>query len=184
MEEADFVQKSREGDAEAFASLVKRSRHEIFRLCLQILRDSDRAEDITQEAFLIAYRKLDQFEGRSSFTTWVFQIAKRLAIKAQEKDKPLPLNEEILSDQSSVPLSSRMAEDEELREAIHRGLSQLSEKQRVVFQRFDLEQKSHKEIAEELNICIGTVRSRLHYARQKMRVFLKDYFETSSRSLQ
>lgn len=175
MQEKELIEASKQGDDLAFKKLMDEYETKIFYFCLGKTKDEEAAKDLTQETFLKAFQHLTSFRSESSFYTWVYRIAFNETmnyLKKRERHKEEEFHEEHFSfHQEAKPAF----EVEAVQEAIQMGLSLLSSKHRIVFELYDLQKKSHKEIAVELHIPEGTVRSRLHYARQKMRVFLKNY---------
>jgi RNA polymerase sigma-70 factor (ECF subfamily) len=174
MQEKELVQKCLQGDESAFNTLALSCRLKIFRGVHRLIKDEEIAEDITQEAFLHAYQHLDQFRMESSFYTWVYRIARNLAIDTFKKKKEISFRDELLV--PSAPAKDEVA-DHELENAIQEGLKTLSEKQRVVFEKFDIQKLSTQEISDLLKIPSGTVRSRLYYARKHMKAFLNNHFK-------
>ncbi len=171
MEEKDLIKKSKKGDQEAFRQLMEKYQKRIFNSCFQILHDVEHTEDVVQEVFLTAYAKLNSFEGRSTFYTWLYKIAKNKALNALRKihHEELPLKEEILS----LAGPTEKEENGLKMDAIYDALQDLSPKQRIIFELFEFQKKAQKEIAADLNIPPGTVRSSLFYARKKIKKRMK-----------
>ena len=137
------------------------------------MKDEEIAQDLTQETFLHAYQHLDTFHGRSSFYTWIYRIAHNLSLnflKKTHRQQELEFKEELLP---AGFISEDQLEDEEFNQALQVALQTLPPKQRIVFEMFDLQRIPHKEIAAKLGISPGTVRSRLYYARHKLRSLIK-----------
>jgi RNA polymerase sigma-70 factor (ECF subfamily) len=150
-----------------------------------MLHDHEEAHDLTQETFINAYRHLPKFKMHARFYTWIYRIAVNLCINFIKKKKNIqtrPLTNFIYS-KGGQPYFEKVKrvvlpespEFKEIEEALHHGLQTLSPRHKAVLIMYDIEGLSHKEIAQLLHINEGTVRSRLHYARQKMRKFLKDF---------
>jgi RNA polymerase sigma-70 factor (ECF subfamily) len=184
-EDAGFVARARRGDPAAFAALFEKYREKIYRVAFGYLHDQEEALDIAQEAFIKAFRNLDGFEGKSGFYTWLTQIAINLAIDARRKRtrrKIVALEEYMESGEklggTTEPLSpERRLSEKETRERYFEALEQLSEKHRTVFLLHTVEGMAYKEIAETLEISIGTVMSRLHYARKRLQELLGDVLQ-------
>lgn len=185
LDEKNLIIQSQKGDEEAYAELIRRYRRKIFFLCNHLLRDQELAEDITQETFIQAYRHLSHFKMQSRFYTWIYRIAINLCINLMRK-KYSQKTGGVLSDLSymteaghayleKMQKSSDSIENRELHEAIEKGLKTLSPIHREVLEMFDMEGLSHKDIALKLHTNPGTIRSRLHYARRQMQIFLKEY---------
>jgi len=168
MQEKELIEKCKKGDEEAFSTLMHLHEGKIFQVCLQIIKDEEIAQDLTQEAFVHAFQHLDSFKMHSTFYTWLYRIAKNLSLNLLRK-KHLQ-EQELKEELTSAPVPQ---EEEELSQRMQEALEQLPLKQRLVFELFDLQKVPQKEIAAQLNISPGTVRSRLFYARRKMRRLLK-----------
>ena len=171
------------GDEGAFNQLALRHRAGIYRLALSVVSNPEDAEDITQEVLMKIYRKMNQFEKESRFTTWLYRIAvnqchdfhrkkrglfTKLVPTAQEDEDPLAR----LPDKSQREPDAA-ASREELATALQKALAQLKEKHRNAFVLREVQGLSCREVAEILNCSEGTVMSRLFYARQKLRVLLR-----------
>ncbi len=182
-EDAALVERARAGHTSAFAALFEKYREKLYRIAYGYVHDKEDALDIVQEAFIKAFRNLDAFAGKSSFYTWLTQIAINLAIDARRKrarKKVVPLEDfmearERVGGATAPPPPDRRVREMELRERYFQALEQLSEKHRTVFLLHTVEGMAYKEIAEALDISIGTVMSRLHYARKKLQELLGDY---------
>lgn len=171
MEEKDLIQRCLKGEEGAFETLVQQNRSNVYRHCLQIVKDEEIAEDLTQETFLRAFQRLQTFRMEARFSTWLWRIAHNLSLNYLKQH---PKVEQEFKEELFVPKFIEKEEvDEELMERIHQALEKLSPKHRIVFEMYDLKHIPQKQIAAELNISHGTVRSRLHYARKKIREFLQ-----------
>jgi len=161
-----LLREAASGDREAFKSIVLHYQQQVFLLAYSILRNKEDAMDIVQETFMRLYQKLDVYEQEGNFRGWLLQIAKNLCIdyyrkhyaRRREMESEKPLDELVLvsSDRSSNPLSS------DLRRTVSRGLEQLADRQRLVFVMKHYNGLDYREIAEILNIRLGTVKS-LHF---------------------
>jgi len=171
MREKNLIEKCLHGDEDSFKILMQSYEQRIFFACLQIVKDEQLAHDLTQETFLHAYQHLSSFRQESSFYTWIYRIGRNLSLNALKKIKNP--TQEYREDLHASKFSLPEKHSEEFDQLIQEGLKTLPFKQRQVFELFDLQNFSHKEIAAKLNIPPGTVRSRLYYARKKMQEFLK-----------
>ncbi len=185
-DEATLLARARAGDADAFEALFRRYRERVYRVVWGYVRNEEDALDVTQDAFLKAYRKLAAFEGKSSFFTWVTQIAINRAIdvsRKRKRRKDIPLEQSHDRGEASrlpgrSPPSrppSAGVEQEELERLFRRALESLSDKHRTVFLLHTQQGLAYKEIARTLDISIGTVMSRLHYARKRLQRALGAY---------
>ena len=177
-DEAILIERCRAGDLAAFEPLVEKYRQRVYRLAYNVLRDSDEAWDVAQDAFIRAFQALPSFRGDSAFYTWLFRIVMNVARdrarqhaargrafgteRVDEKDW-----DRVLIEQATGP--DAHATQVEERERIARALATLSEPHRAIIMLSDLEGLSYREIAEVLNIPMGTVMSRLHNARRRLR---------------
>lgn len=177
-EEIGIITSIRDGQFGLFDRFVDAYRHRLVRFLFLQLGSLQDAEDVAQESFLSAYRKLNRFEGRSSFYTWLHKIAHNLAIDRQRsKDYRNHRNQVSLTDHemmgaSEVENPAKQAESEETKAMIHQALMQIDEERRQVVVLRDLQGMDYSDIAEVLSIPIGTVRSRIHRARLELRPLL------------
>jgi len=177
-DEKILIERCRAGDLAAFEPLVEKYRQRVYRLAYNVLRDPDEAWDVAQDAFIRAFQALPSFRGDSAFYTWLFRIVMNVARdrsrqhaargrafgteRVDEKDW-----DRVLVDQATSP--DTHATQVEERDRIARALATLSEPHRAIIMLSDLEGLSYREIAEVLNIPMGTVMSRLHNARRRLR---------------
>jgi RNA polymerase sigma-70 factor, ECF subfamily len=173
-----LVQRCQAGDLAAFEPLVEKYRQRVWRLAHNVLRDREEAWDVAQEAFIRAYQALGSFRGQSAFYTWLFRIVMNLAAdRARQRaargrafgTERVPEEdwERVMTDQGVAPDSSAAQTEE--RERLMKALDTLSEDHRTIIMLSDLEGLSYREIAEVLDVPMGTVMSRLHNARRRLR---------------
>ena len=190
MLEADLVMRARRGDLAAYDELVKRYQERIYATIYHMTSNHEDANDIAQEAFIKAYQALKSFKGGSSFYTWLYRIAvnKTINFLKQRKHKnhfslnDLDFNAE--NDPDLVALTSdktplRAVGLTELQKKLNESLLKLSEPHRMVVVLHDVQGVSHDEIAEIMDCNIGTVRSRLFYARQQLQGYLAEYAKST-----
>ena len=188
VDESVLVKRAREGDLSAYDDLVRRYQERIYATIYHITANHEDANDLAQEAFIKAYQALKSFKGGSSFYTWVYRIAVNKTInflkqrrnKAQMSLDDLDFNAE--HDPDLVALISdktprREAGLAELQEKLNSAMQRLSEPHRLVVTLHDVQGLSHEEIADIMGCNIGTVRSRLFYARQQLQAYLSDYLK-------
>ena len=183
--ESTLIDRCRRGDAEAFGRFVDLYQARVTGFVRRMVATSDDAEDLAQETFLRAFQSFERFDGRSSVRTWLFRIAHNLCIdRARRLDRrveeaPLVDGE----DESAIDVSDsrwqpdRILLDDELREAIERGIAAMSEKLRAVLLLHDREEMAYDEIGATLGIPVGTVKSRLFLARGHLQATVKTYLE-------
>ncbi|GIW72766.1 MAG: RNA polymerase sigma factor RpoE [Planctomycetota bacterium] len=172
--EAALLARARQGDREAFEALVRGLWPALVRFC-HGLAGRDRGLDLAQEALLRALRGIRSFRGEASFRSWVFRIARNAWIneRALLRSRTERSAGETVLDRAAATESPSAAEERrELVAEIERALAQLPEEQRTALLLCDREGLSYKEIAEAMGTPIGTVMSRIHYARTKLRRML------------
>jgi RNA polymerase sigma factor RpoE len=188
VEELELVRRARRGDLSAYDDLVRRYQERIYATIYHMTSSHEDANDLAQEAFIKAFQALKTFKGGSSFYTWVYRIAVNKTInflkqrkhRAQMSLNDLDFNAE--HDPDLVALISdktprREVGLNELQERLNEAMQKLSEPHRLVVTLHDVQGLSHEEIAKIMNCNIGTVRSRLFYARQQMQALLSDYLK-------
>jgi RNA polymerase sigma-70 factor (ECF subfamily) len=184
-DDAALIERSRAGDVAAFEPLVEKYRQRVWRLAYNILRDREEAWDVAQEAFIRAYQALPTFRGQSAFYTWLYRIVMNVAAdRARARGArgrafgtervPEEDWERVLPDQGRAEESpDAVAARHEQQQKITRALDALPEHHRRIVVLSDLQGLSYREIAETLEIPMGTVMSRLHNARKRLREALK-----------
>ena len=180
-DDREAVRRVQAGDTEAFEPLVEKYKRKVFRLAYQVLRDQEEALDVAQEAFVKAFRALPAFKGDSAFYTWLFRITMNVALdrKRQRATRAKSLGADDVPPEewertatSTDPDPEDVATGVERRERIRKGLDSLSEHHRAIIILSDIEGLQYREIAEVLGIPMGTVMSRLHHARKRLREVL------------
>ena len=158
----DLIRAAAKGDQVAFAQLVRAHQAQVWRFLSHLLGDPSLAEDVTQETFLKVYRKLDSYQFRSRFSTWVMAIARNAGFDAMRKNrrKRVDLDVDLLDDPLARSAPSRL----ELETAI----GSLAPKLREAFLLVEVTGLSYQEVAQVLGVPIGTVKSRLYHARRHL----------------
>ena len=187
-DELVLVKRARQGDLSAYDELVRRYQERIYATVYHMTSNHEDANDLAQEAFIKAFQALKSFKGGSSFYTWVYRIAVNKTInflkqrknRAQMSLNDLDINAE--HDPDLVALISdktprREVNLTELQEKLNEAMQKLSEPHRLVVTLHDIQGLSHEEIADIMGCNIGTVRSRLFYARQQLQAYLSDYLK-------
>jgi RNA polymerase sigma-70 factor (ECF subfamily) len=188
VEEQELVKRARQGDLSAYDDLVRRYQERIYATLYHMTSNHEDANDLAQEAFIKAFQALKTFKGGSSFYTWVYRIAvnKTINFHKQRKNRShMSLNDLDFNaehDPDLVALVSdktprRAADLTELQEKLNTAMQTLSEAHRLVVTLHDVQGMSHEEIAKIMDCNIGTVRSRLFYARQQLQGQLVDYLK-------
>jgi len=186
-----LVHRSLSGDDEAFAQIFGLFRERIYRIAFRFTHDHDDAMDLTQTTFIKVHRSLSSYREESSFSTWISRIATNCGIdwvRAKKREGKVGLDDAPELPTASLPDSglsgprpgpARSVEQAELGEAIREAVDALSEKHRSVFVLHCVEGTPYKDIAEILDISIGTVMSRLFHARRYLRRSLEPYLGES-----
>src|SRR5213596_3760391 len=188
--EMDLVKRCQAGDTEAFDELVTRYRTRIFGMIYNMVHNEQDAWDLAQDSFVKAWKSIKRVRGRSAFYTWIYRIIMNVTIdwlrKKQVKgagaefDDAIQLKE-INPASRTVPkaeaLPHERMEQREIRQRIDAAITQLTPEHRAVILMKELEDMQYHEIAEALGCSIGTVMSRLFYARKKLQNLLRDVYE-------
>lgn len=187
-QDAELVLKAQRGDLHAFDELVERYHGKIYGLTYNMTSNREDAEDLTQEVFVKAFEALPRFQGKSSFYTWIYRIAVNKTInyrKKRNRKRALSLDQfdqEIKMDSSYHDLTSkgsplRNISLSELQIKLNEALQNLSEKHRTVVVMHDMQGIPHEDIAKVVGASVGTVRSRLFYARRQMQSELSEFIK-------
>ena len=179
-----LVERAKGGNQEAFGALVRLHQDRAFAVAYRLVRQREDALDIAQEAFVRAYQSLAGFKGEARFSTWLHRIVVNLALdhlrrqphhEAGEYKDARALEEAAHQVVAPTANPEQAAEATEMRGLIKRGLAALPAEQRTALVLREIEGLSYKEIAQAMRCSIGTVMSRLHYARRKMQVTLRPH---------
>lgn len=183
-DDVSLVEAAKGGDMAAFEELVARYRDKLYARAFSIVRNEDEAIDLSQEAWVKAWQKLNQFKGGSTFLTWITRIVINLCLDHLRKQKnPVSFSIEQLNEESGgverqIPvIASDPTEGlarEELRRRIDEAMDKLTYAHRTVLVLHEFEGLEYKEIAKQMGCSIGTVMSRLFYARRRLAALLAD----------
>jgi RNA polymerase sigma-70 factor (ECF subfamily) len=186
--DADYavVKQVQAGDVAAFDKLIVKYRERLFGVVYNLTSNREDAADLTQDAFIKAFQSINRFQGQSSFFTWLYRIAVNTTLTHLRKHRHRTffslenLQEDQVSAQIIAQLSDKKGADRdvqlrELQEKLNEAMQKLSIKHRTVITLFEIDGLSHAEIAEITECSEGTVRSRLHYAKQFLQAELSQY---------
>jgi RNA polymerase sigma-70 factor (ECF subfamily) len=186
-----LVERAQQGHLASYDVLVTRHRGKIFAMIRNMIHQEAEAWDLSQEVFIKAWHALPKFEAKAKFSTWIYRIAhnvvydwtrKRKIESAGELNDEIFAREKIDSASMTTPSGGESPDDtltrSELRVKIETALGKLSGEHREVVVLKDVQGLSYKEIADVMECSIGTVMSRLYYARQKLQTMLKDEYES------
>ncbi len=180
LEDVELVARSKKGDMHAYEELVHRHRDKLYARAFSMMRNDEEASDMAQVAFIKGWQRLEQFHGQASFSTWMTRITINLCLdlirkkKRQRADSIERIEEDLggverqMDFGLEVPNPWAGLERTELRVRIDEALKKLSEAHRTVIILHEFERLEYKEIAKRLGISIGTVMSRLFYARRRL----------------
>lgn len=177
--EDDLVARARRGEEAAFAELFQTHKRRVYSLCLRMIRDSAEAEDLTQDAFLQAFRKIGTFRGESAFSTWLHRLAVNVVLMRLRRKRLAQVSLDEVDGSPEDPMKREYgAEDRRLmglidRISLERALAKLPSGYRTIFVLHDVEGREHSEIARLMKCSVGNCKSQLHRARLKLRKWLR-----------
>jgi RNA polymerase sigma-70 factor (ECF subfamily) len=184
--DAECVRRVQQGDTDSFEILVRRHQRTIFNLVYRLLGDYDEAAEVAQEVFLSAYKSIGQFRGDANFSTWLYRIGlnhastrRKSLNNTQQRHVPLD-GTEAIADGAVDP--ARSFEHKEIQQRVQQALNSLDpDDARIILLR-DLQDVPYEDVAEMLDIPVGTVKSRLHRARQALKSHLAPYFQANRKA--
>lgn len=187
-DDQELVRSVQGGDLAAYDELVRRYQERIYATLYHMTSNHEDANDLAQESFIKAFHAIKSFKGESSFFTWLYRIAvnKTINFLKQRKNRIyLSLNDLDLNAENDPDLVAFVSEKNprrdmsltELQEKLNAAIQRLSEDHRLVVTLHDIQGLSHEEIGKIMDCNVGTVRSRLFYARQQLQAFLSDYLK-------
>ena len=185
MTEKNLIRRAKSGDQEAFGQLVLAHQNKIYTLCVHMVTDREEAADLAQEAFLKAWRSLSSFQEESSFATWMHRLTTNVCLdylrkqtRRQNIAPAISLDDEEAAwsepaDRSQDP--QEKLEQLERKQALNRALEELPEHHRRMLLMREVSGMSYQEIADGLDVDLGTVKSRISRARERLRkILLRD----------
>ncbi len=188
IQESELVKRARRGDLGAYDDLVRRYQERVYATVYHMTANHEDANDLTQDAFIKAFQALKSFKGGSSFYTWVYRIAVNKTLnflKSRKHRTAYSLNDLDFNAENNPDLVALISDKTprreagltELQEKLNEAMQQLSEQHRLVVTLHDVQGLPHEEIAQIMDCNVGTVRSRLFYARQQLQGYLDDYLK-------
>jgi RNA polymerase sigma factor (sigma-70 family) len=182
-----IVRQVQAGEVAAFDRLIMKYRERVFGILYNMTSNREDAADLTQDAFIKAFQSINRFGGQSSFFTWLYRIAINSTLSHLRKarlrsffsleaiDEDAPVSRELIAALTDKTGADRDTFVRELQEKLNEAMQKLSIKHRTVVTLFEIDGLSHQEIAEVMDCSVGTVRSRLHYAKQLLQSELQPY---------
>lgn len=187
-DDRELVKRAQAGDYSAFDSLVHKYQERVYSTLYHMTSNHEDANDLTQEAFIKAYKAIHSFKGDSSFFTWIYRIAVNKTInflKTRKNKIHLSLNDLDFNAEHDPDIVALISDKtprrdlglSELQEKLNEAMQKLSDVHRLVVTLHDVQGLSHEEISKIMDCNTGTVRSRLFYARQQLQGYLTDYLK-------
>ena len=183
-DDAKLVEWAKLGELNAFEVLVSRHRDRVYARAYSIMRNEDLAVDLSQNAWVKAWQRLHQFHGDAGFLTWLSRIVTNLCMDELRRQKRVKMDSIEAMEDFTGPVESRLEleainpadrlEREELKKRIDAALAKLSDNHRMVIVLYEFEQLEYQRIAEKMGTSIGTVMSRLFYARKRLASLLNE----------
>jgi RNA polymerase sigma-70 factor (ECF subfamily) len=173
-DEADLIARCQQGDEQAFRELVDRHKDLVFGLLARSVADRSRVEDLAQEVFLKIHRGLPYFRGEAKLTTWIFRIVLNLLSQDAEKrraSREVALDPDIADHQPRA--IDRSLSDLEMRDRLKKAMARLPANYRLLIAGHYLHDVKYEELAEALDIPVGTVKTHLHRAKKQLRALLE-----------
>jgi RNA polymerase sigma-70 factor (ECF subfamily) len=181
-----IVQRVQAGDVAAFDELILKYRERVYAVIYNMTSNREDAADLTQDAFIKAFQSINRFQGQSSFFTWLYRIAINATLSYIRRNKLRSFFsfDKIHADNKVTDVIDQLTDKTdverevfvgELQEKLNEAMLKLSIPHRTVVTLFEIDGLSHEETAEIMNCSVGTVRSRLHYAKQLLQAELKSY---------
>ena len=184
--DAECVRRVQQGDTDSFEILVRRHQRTIFNLVYRLLGDYDEAAEVAQEVFLSAYKSIGQFRGDANFSTWLYRIGlnhastRRKSLNNTQQRHVALDGTEVIADGVADPAKS--FEHKEIQQQVQQALNRLDPADARIILLRDLQDVPYEDVAEMLDIPVGTVKSRLHRARQALKANLAPYFQASRKA--
>jgi len=188
-DDTQLVDKSKRGDMEAFRMLIKRHEKGVYNLAYRMLQNIEDAKDAAQEIFLKVFASLNSFRGESSFATWLYRIATNECINRLKRPRLLSLEElrrEYENERKPIeppqlidtsPLPEELAERREIQQLLHKAMDELPDNYGLVITLRHLQGLSYSEIAETLDLPVGTVKTYLFRAKKILKIKLQRFVE-------
>jgi RNA polymerase sigma-70 factor (ECF subfamily) len=186
IDDAECVRRVQRGDIDSFEVLVRRHQKAIFNLVYRLLGNYDEAAEVSQDVFLSAFKSIHQFRGEANFSTWLYRIGlnhastRRKSLNSAQRRQLSLDGTEVIANSTVDP--AKNLEDKEIQQRVQQALNSLdAEDARIILLR-DLQDIPYDEVAEILDLPVGTVKSRLHRARQALKTSLAPYFQASRKA--
>ena len=184
----ELVEKFKKGSIEAFEEIIARFETKVFQLALRFTRNQEDAEEVMQDVFTTIYKKIDGFQGKSAFSSWLYRIVVNAAFMKLRKRKQnntisiedlAPAVRQLCLERENVHMerSDSLASSKEVRDVIQAAINRLPRQYRAVFVLRDVDGLSNQEVGEILSLSVPAVKSRLHRSRLMLRKKLQRYYD-------
>ena len=179
------ISKFKEGDETVFYTLVGELKQQVFNTCFGFVRNTQEAEDLTQDTFIKAFQNRDKFKGDSTLKTWIFRIAVNTSLgylRSKNRDKrkwfsnALSLDD-VQEKMNSIDYPDKTLEEKELEATLNAALNLLPENQKSVFVMSKIDGYSNKEISEILSLSISSIESLAHRAKKNLQKILEKFYK-------
>ncbi|OWZ83320.1 RNA polymerase sigma factor [Natranaerobius trueperi] len=178
-----LVKKCQKGKLDAFEDLVNKYQQKVYSLCYRFAGNHDDANDLAQEAFIRVYHSIDKFHFKSAFSTWLYRVTSNVCldeIRKKKRTSSVSINSPMETDEGEVYFNlpdqkfnpEQLTERKDVQDIVHKAIQELPEEQRITILLREIEGLSYEELAEALNVSIGTVKSRLNRARHNLKEIL------------
>ena len=176
-----YIEQVQKGNTEAFSFLVEKYQDMIFGLCLKMIQNTQDAEELAQDTFVKAFRSISSYKGNSKFSTWLYRIAYNASISMMRKRKLElhSIDEQRLSDHDEMRLQEQFGQlkKEDLSNYLRKAMESLSGNDQVLITLYYYEERSVEEVAEITGLTESNVKVKIHRARKKMHILLKDLLQ-------
>jgi RNA polymerase sigma-70 factor (ECF subfamily) len=183
-DDLELIDRFKDGDTSAFGEIVNKYQDKIYNLCRHMLGNAEEAEDAAQDVFLKAYQALPKFQPEASLYTWLYRIATNTCIDYKKKPSFESLfgdsgeGERLVHDRATdAPSPEKLYQSKQIDQALQESLGKLSPKLRAIIVLKEIEELSYEEIADTLEISMGTVKSRIARAREELQKLMQKFRE-------
>ncbi|BAL81478.1 RNA polymerase sigma factor [Caldisericum exile] len=170
MNESELIESLKKGDRTAKEILVRSTQDFLFNSVMQVCHDKELAEDVVVDTYLAAFKYIKNFKGESSIKTWLYRIARNILYKHYNKFKNIELRDDLVTFKNG----EEKILDYETKELLYQAMEKIDPEDREIITLVDVEGLSYEDVSEILGVPLGTVKSRLYRARDKLRNILKD----------
>jgi RNA polymerase sigma-70 factor, ECF subfamily len=171
--ERELVERCRRGEVGAFEELVDRYKNLVFAMIMRTFPDRSQAEDLAQDVFLRIHRGLPYFRGEARLSTWIYRIVSNVCVQDRGRGTSAISLDDASARVSPPAAADRHAQDLELRDRLEKAIAQLPAQYRLLIAAHYLRGVQYEELAEAMNLPLGTVKTQLHRAKRQLRLLLE-----------